>query len=360
MKTHKRVLLLTPSMSKGGAETQLLKVAVFLQSHGHDVQLLSLKPIDEFGGAIAQLQIPVVYLKSWQQHPLANIRAMCSLIKHFKPDVVIAFMFIAIIFARLLKLKYRFSLVSTIRISVIPFKWNCLFKATTGLDDALVYNSHAAKHNFERMNRTLRPCIVIHNGVTLPDLSANEQVTAAAPVFTWVCIAHFRWNKDYVTLFRAVALLRNPDFRLQVIGELKGLSWPHEVVKALGIEKQVSLLGFRSATSLYLKQADAFVLSSFSEGMPNALLEAMAHAKPVVVSDIDGNRELIQQAECGLLCAQGDAYEMAAAMRKVMEMKAEQRRLLGERGREYIERRFAEDKVMQEWMQLVESLSVKL
>ncbi|EDM38339.1 putative LPS biosynthesis related glycosyltransferase [Pedobacter sp. BAL39] len=355
-----RIILMTPSMSKGGAETQLLKIADFLRSNGHQVQLLSLKPINEFGGAIEQMGIPVVFLKSWRGHIWRNIGRMIRLMLSFKPDVVIAFMFIAIIFARLLKLRYRFCLISTIRISVIPRKWKYLFQATNGLDDALVYNSVAAQRNFEAHNARLKRGMVIHNGISLPDLPMRVSLANQAqesPVFSWVCIAHFRWNKDYMTLFRAISLLKGHNFNVKVIGELAGLSWPQEVINTFSIQEHVSLLGFQSDSTAYLKSADAFVLSSFSEGMPNAILEAMAHAKPTVVSDIDGNRELICAANCGFLCEQGNAELMASNMLKVMNMTDAGRLSLGDNGRRYIEDCFAEAKVMKEWMQLIKEIT---
>jgi hypothetical protein len=106
MKPAKRVILITPSLSKGGAETQLLKIAVFLMSKGYKVLLISLKPINEFG-EMKKSGIDVVFLRKWSLHPLSNIRLMTSTVKAFKPDVMIAFMFIAIIFARLMPSGYQ-------------------------------------------------------------------------------------------------------------------------------------------------------------------------------------------------------------------------------------------------------------
>lgn len=346
---------MTPSMSKGGAETQLLKVALFLRDNDHKVLIISLKPIDEFNGALEKSGIDLVFLKKWSKHPLMNLKMLWRTIKIFRPDVVIAFMFVAIIFARLLKLGLKFRLISTIRISVIPKKWYLLFRVTSGLDDVVVYNSVASKSNFESQSFGLKSGLVINNGISIP-VSANE-IKEKESLFTWICVAHFRWNKDYQTLFKAIALIKERKFRVDIIGELNGELWPYQAIKEMGIDKHVCILGFKPNSSHYLKRSDAFVLSSFSEGMPNAILEAMAHGKPVVVTDIDGNRELVQQACCGFLCEQQNEYSMATNMLKIMDMSVAERQGLGDKGKTHIEKRFGEEKIMNEWMQLIEQLT---
>ncbi|HKG05951.1 MAG TPA: glycosyltransferase [Pedobacter sp.] len=355
MKLTKRVILMTPSMSKGGAETQLLKIGLFLKARGYAVLLISLKPIDEFNGEIGRSGINTVFLKKWNTHFFSNIRLMTNAINAFKPDVIVAFMFVAIIFARLVKLFIKFRLISTIRISVLPKKWYLLFKITSGLDDAIVYNSIASRTNFESRHLSLKGGIVINNGVRIP-ITLSKRSDNNPDVFTWVCIAHFRWNKDYMTLFKAISLIKDRKFIIDIIGELNNEVWPYEAIRDMGIGNHVRLLGFKPNTAGYLARSDAFVLSSFSEGMPNAILEAMAHSKPIVVTDIDGNHELVQKAGCGFLCEKQNEMAMATNMLKVMDMTAEERMRLGTKGKHYVEVNFGENNVMNEWKGLIDEL----
>jgi glycosyltransferase involved in cell wall biosynthesis len=352
MKAPKRVILLTPSMSKGGAETQLLKLGLFLKSEGEQVLIISLKPIDEFKEVLEKSGLEVLFLKSWSRHFISNLRTLYGSVKKFDPDVVIAFMFIAIIFARLMKTRLKFKLISSIRISVLPTKWLLPFKMTTGLDDAVVYNSAASKSNFESRNRRLKQGIVIHNGIFIP-----EEVSILAEkgdVFKWICVGHFRWNKDYPTLFKAIALIKDRNFSLDIIGEMGDATWPYQMIEELNIKERVNLLGFQPDTSVYLKQADAFVLSSFSEGMPNAVLEAMAYALPVLVTDIDGNNELLKAVKCGFLFEKQDEYDLAGKLLNIMNMTVTARKALGESGRQYLKTEFSEASVMQQWKALIE------
>lgn len=357
MKAYKRVLLLTPSMSKGGAETQLLKLALFLRSKSHQVLIISLKPIDEFNEILTQSGVDVIFLQNWSGHLFSNIGTLYRRIKKFRPDVTVAFMFAAIVFARLLKLGLKFKLISSIRISVIPDKWYIPFKITSGIDDAVVYNSFASKRNFEGKKLGLKNGIVINNGVAIPQLISFNGISYPKDIFRWICIGHFRWNKDYLTLFKAIALIKEHNFRVDIIGQLHRDSWLYKVIEDYQIRDQVNILGFQQDTYSWLLQSHAFILSSFSEGMSNAVLEAMACGKIVLVTDIDGNRELIRECNCGLLCEQRNEYDMAAKMLEIMGMSAKERDLVGGKGKRHIEENFEEERVMDCWMQLIEKVT---
>ena len=357
MKRFQRVLIITPSMCKGGAETQLVKVALHLQSNFNKVLIVSLKPIDQFNGDLQKFGLNVLFLNNWSSHSFSNLRTIYTTIKTFKPNVVIAFMFIAIIFARLFKLIFRFKLISTIRNSVIKKKWFIPFKVTSSIDDIIVYNSFASKSNFEKRNLVKRNGIVINNGIYLPPLKNTKGYDKSKDQFVWICMAHFSYNKDYHTLFKAIKLIKNKNFRVDVIGELNNEVWPFELVEELGIKDYVNILGYKKNIGTYLNQSDAFVMSSHYEGMANAILEAMAHAKPIVVTDIDGNNELLRDGQCGFLCKKQNEHDMADNMIKVMEMETAERNKLGQKGRRYIESHFKEDKVMNNWMNLVNEIA---
>jgi glycosyltransferase involved in cell wall biosynthesis len=88
-----------------------------------------------------------------------------------------------------------------------------------------------------------------------------------------------------------------------------------------------------------LEEADAFVLPSLSEGVSNALLEAMAHGLPCIATDIPGNADLIRDRETGLLVRTGDADALARAM---LELAADPalRERLGRAARTLVEERF--------------------
>ncbi|BCA54099.1 putative Glycosyl transferase group 1 [Nitrospira sp. KM1] len=82
----------------------------------------------------------------------------------------------------------------------------------------------------------------------------------------------------------------------------------------LGIEKKVRFLGLRHDVPKLLEIMDLFVMPSLSEGLSIALLEAMAAGKPVIVTDVGGNPELVVQGKTGLIVPSKDSGALAAAL----------------------------------------------
>lgn len=353
---NQKVLFITPSLFKGGAETQLLKVASFLKTQQKEVMIISLKPVSYFDIDLQKEGVAVVFLNNWFGNFFSNCLTLFKTVRAFNADVVVAFMFIAIIFARLLKIWFRFKLISTIRISVINRKWYLPFKLTSNLDDIVVYNSNASKVSFEKRNLANKNGLVINNSITIPIVIPKNGKSENVKPFVWICVAHFKYNKDYLTLFKAIALLKESNIRLDVVGNLHGETWPLKVIQIHQIQHKINLVGQQNPAE-YLEKADAFVLSSFSEGMPNAVLEAMAFSKPIVVSDIACNVELVNEAKCGLLFEQGNEFDLAEKMMSIMALTDQERIELGQLGRKHIEHNFSEDKVMKDWLTVVNDVT---
>lgn len=163
----------------------------------------------------------------------------------------------------------------------------------------------------------------IHNPV---DLEGIARLAAAPAPHPWLSdkaqpilltIGRMNEQKDHRTLLRALAQLnlRRPA-RLIHLGE-GGL---HEDLQAecsrLGLTDQVQWAGNTANPYAYMARADAFVLSSAWEGLPNVLLEALACRTPIVSTDAAGGgpAELLQNGRFGRLVAVGDAAALADAI----------------------------------------------
>ena len=102
-----------------------------------------------------------------------------------------------------------------------------------------------------------------------------------------------------------------------------------------------------------------FVLASSFEGMSNSLLEAMASGCPVVVSDVDGNRELVRDRETGLLFTPGDVKKMFRAMECAL-LCPSQARTYAAAARRFVLSTYSEDAFLEKWREfLFENLLVR-
>jgi glycosyltransferase involved in cell wall biosynthesis len=179
---------------------------------------------------------------------------------------------------------------------------------------------------------TCRPdrTTVIPNAV---DVAAAPRAMHERPLPRLVAVGRLKAPKDFSTLVRAVAVLSPESFDdVLIVGE--GPDRP-ELERALsfrGLDRRIRLLGERADVPALLADADVFVLSSRSEGLPLSVLEAMAAGLPVVASDVGGVHELVVGGETGLLVRPGDPDELAAALRALLADR-ELRRRLGDAGR---------------------------
>ncbi len=130
-----------------------------------------------------------------------------------------------------------------------------------------------------------------------------------------------------------------PDVTIQVVGWYKE---DHPLVARY--KDQVTFTGLRKDIPEILSATDIFVLPSHSEGLSNALMEAMASGCACVASDVGGNAYLIQNGISGFLFPAGDREALAAHLRRLMEDPAK-RKMMGAGARKRIEERFGWDVV---------------
>lgn len=121
-------------------------------------------------------------------------------------------------------------------------------------------------------------------------------------------------RKNYPVSISAVAKSNNPHLQYFVCGEGPEEENLRTLIKQLGVEKQVHLLGFRYDIKELLNAADIYLFSTKQEGLPRSMMEAMAMGKPCVVSDIRGNSDLIENGIGGFLCKPTDVNAFANAI----------------------------------------------
>jgi glycosyltransferase involved in cell wall biosynthesis len=149
-------------------------------------------------------------------------------------------------------------------------------------------------------------------------------------------------RKGTSTLLAALAALRDAgrsEVALAVVGDGPLKAELAGDAERLGVASHVRWLGDRADVGAVLEALDLFVLPSRTEGMSNALLEAMATGRPVVATAVGGTPEVIADGESGLLVPADDPAAMAAAMGRIMDDAALARRL-GAAARQTVEQRY--------------------
>jgi glycosyltransferase involved in cell wall biosynthesis len=167
------------------------------------------------------------------------------------------------------------------------------------------------------------------------------------------CVARFHPVKDHETLLRAFAIVAamREDVDLLLVGD--GLLRPilQQRVHHLGLTGRVRFLGVRHDVAQLLRVVDIFTLTSVSEAASITLLEAMAAGRPVVVTAVGGNPELVRDGVDGMLAPRGDAEAIASAFCKILENDGFARRL-GLSGAERVQAGFLLDQTVNRYYQL--------
>jgi glycosyltransferase involved in cell wall biosynthesis len=198
--------------------------------------------------------------------------------------------------------------------------------------------------------------ITIRNGVILPEFHQDPlsrerlraQLGLAKDEFLLVCVARLNEQKRIDILLLALAKLLNKGVSCKCIilgdGPLRNQLASQAV--ELGLSGRVFFEGFQKDPAQYLMAATAFVLTSGTEGLPLALLEAMACGLPCIVTKVGGNSEAITDQVQGLVVPPGSVDRIAAAIEYLLTHPAE-REAMGKSARERVQEEFGIEKCIE-------------
>jgi len=170
-------------------------------------------------------------------------------------------------------------------------------------------------------------------------------------------VARLSREKGLDVLVDAAARVRTqcPQARFVLVGSGPLEQSLARQIRDRGLEETVRLAGFHTDVASVLSAADVFVLPSYSEGMPNAVLEAFAAGLPVVASAVGGLVEAVDHERTGLLVPAGDAAALAEAVSRLIQDPS-LARTLAQAGVAVARERFSIDKVAAEYAALYASL----
>ena len=193
------------------------------------------------------------------------------------------------------------------------------------------------------------------------DRFAPAPPPSGAPV-RFLFVGRLLGDKGVRDFVEAARLLKaeQPDWQFQLLGPIdegnrSGIG-EAEIRQWIG-QGWVEHLGEAEDVRPHIAAATAVVLPSYREGLPRSLLEAAAMARPIVATDVPGNRQIVQHGLNGLLCNVRDPQSLAEAIRRIGAMKAEQRVAMGRAGRALVEREYGEERVVRAYLDALKQLA---
>ena len=231
-----------------------------------------------------------------------------------------------------------------------PFFARSIARNTT----AWVANSQEIEADLERWGVPGERVHAIPNGVEIPH---DEEQRSRNGVVHFVSMGRLEAEKAVEQTICAFAgLPADAPAHLTILGD--GLCRPEleALSRRLGQERRIAFTGAVGDVTPYLKEADVYVSTSVSEGMSNALLEAMSSGVMPVVSRVSGADDLVEEGVSGFLFTPGDEMALARRLEKSLAMTAECRRAMGEEARKAVRDRFCIDRVAEHHLSLYRSL----
>lgn len=325
-----RVLLLIKSLGPGGAERLVVESARGAREQSIDVEVVSL--LDRKRHLIPDLEsagVPVRCLSVTQLRDLRWVTEFVGHVRRTRPDVIHVH---SPALAPLVRVASRLGFLGRPRPAVVytehnewsVYRWQTRWAnaLTQWLDDATIAVSDGVCNSI-RPGTLRRRAITIRHGIDVAAVRATSddrqrvraELGLADSDIAVVTVANYRPVKNYPMLLRAcsIATKQVRNLRFVVVGQGPGAPAVHALHEELGLGDRMLLLGYRPDATRVMAACDIFTLSSDTEGLPVALMEALALGLPVVATSVGGVAETVNSSS-GVLVPAGDAQALAQAL----------------------------------------------
>ncbi len=364
-------MLVIGQLHRGGAEGQLVRLALGLRGSPWVPVVACLSEVVEpHGASLREAGIRVASFPRQGSRDLSRIRALARFLRSERPALVHSFLVAANAYAygacRLsgagpLVVSSRTSMPIARRLSRALHAW--VFRRA----DAVIANSVAVRDFTASYYGVAAGSIrVIPNGVAIEAFQPRPEAAAAlrrragaGPGDLLVGTLGRLSREKNVALFVSMAgeIARTvPAARFLIAGDGPERRRLEEMARALSVSERAFFAGAGEDVASVLGAMDLFVATSDTEGMPNAVMEAMAASLPVVATRVGGTEEVLADGTAGRLVPPGDLAPLVEAVEGLLRDGA-LRRKMGEEGRARIAKEFSAGRMVDATIGLYDDLA---
>ncbi len=350
-----KILHIICNLVPAGAERTVLALSRAQRALGLEVQVATIMGGGELEKEFIQAGIPLHLGRKWRRSPgIAILRSLRILTRRYQPDIVHTHLFAGDLWGRLALAGFHPPcLVSTEHnINLDEARWRarlkrvslrCGVRAIVAVSDAV--KQHAIKHD----HMPARLLHVIHNGIDPAGFPFHPpRATTPGQSPQLVSVGRLIPSKGIDVLIRAMA--ECPTHRLEIVGDGPQKGALKRLAASLGLARRIRFVGRHADVRPFLHQADCFIQPSRHEGFGIAVLEAMSTGLPVIASNVDGLKEVIQPSKTGVLVPPDNPRALARAIRSVTETADAQ--AMGRAARARVEQCFSVETMTRKYIDL--------
>jgi glycosyltransferase involved in cell wall biosynthesis len=313
-----RIAFFLPGLYEGGAERVILNLAKGVAERGYRVDLVLARAEGPYMSQIPQ-SVRLIDLNAIRV--LTSIPSLIHYLRSEQPTTMLSALFanvIALMSRRLSGVPRRLVIsehntLSSVTCHQPDLRWQLYPKLAgwlyPGADEIIAVSNGVAEDLAQTTTVPRHRIQVVYNPVVTPELSDKSKVTLDHPWFTpgappvIIAVGRLVPQKAFDVLIRAFSQVRKKrSVRLLILGEGEERPMLESLIKQLGLELDISMLGFVQNPYPYMAHAALFVLPSRWEGLPTVLIEALYLGIPIVATDCPGgSREILKNGAYGQL-----------------------------------------------------------
>lgn len=335
-----KILLLIDGLGSGGAQRQMVNLAILLKEKGYNVSFLAYSLGNFFYNELQDNGIDIQHCITGNY--LSRLIKVRVFIRKGKYDAVISYMDVPNFINNFAAIGRKRWKVITSERSSKDFTFTCIQGKVLNwfqrFSDYIVCNSNNAKKMWQRHNHNYTDKLkVIYNPVVLPLIISRYEPKRNGKL-NIVIAASYQFLKNPVGLVKAVSKMSNEEkeqIEINWFGEInvsKGGSKAYEESKSLisenNLEKIVYLNGPIKDISNKMNTADIIALFSELEGLPNAICEGMMIGKPVIMTKVSDYDNLVDNSN-GFLCDWDNPESIKNALVKACNLSIQELELMG-------------------------------
>lgn len=356
-----KIAMLAESLGSGGAERQICQIAAALKKRAHEVRLATYAEGDFFKGFLKENNVPHDYIggigsKDWAVRIRKYLR---------KEDVDV------VLTAHLATAGYA-------ELSAIPFKpWGLVVREGLAVPsgqsrflrfrrylhtiaDRVITNSHENTRMVLKNAPWLRRRThTIYNAVELELFRPFDCFAKTDNLFRMLVVARMCIQKNVFGTIKALSILKKNGLKVTVdwFGSDNGdQSFVSKLRNALLKESLDEYFHYHHASSDIVReyqQADAVLLPSFYEGLPNAVCEGMACGKPIIASRVGDIENLVVERENGFLFDPASPESIAGSIASCANLSSRERKEMGRQSRKLAEKYFPIEKITDKYEEVL-------